>query len=129
MSVQRFAHTRAIGAHTETIACTYLQQHGLTLLARNVQSRFGEIDLVMHDGQCVVFIEVRYRKQNQFGGALASVTCHKQQRLFKTAVSYLQTQPHLQAIPIRFDVVTLEGNNSTVTNWVKNAFWIEEPSW
>ncbi len=126
MPSSRTLKTRLLGKYTETIACTFLQQQSLVLLARNVQSRFGEIDLVMRDHDCIVFVEVRYRKHARFGGALASVTYHKQQRLLKTAMIYLQRQPQLQDLPLRFDVVTLEGNNTVVSHWVKHAFMLND---
>lgn len=69
------------GARAESQAAEWLKGKGLKLLERNVRSRFGEIDLVMEDGTTLVFVEVRYRSRDDYGGAVASVTPAKQARL------------------------------------------------
>ncbi len=60
---------KATGDHAELLACRYLQRHGLRLLTRNFHCRRGEIDLIMRDGDSLVFVEVRYRQQVRFGRA------------------------------------------------------------
>jgi putative endonuclease len=107
------------GAKIERLACDYLQSKGLSLLQRNFLSRFGEIDLIMQDENTVVFIEVRYRKNCRYGGAAASVTWPKQQRIIKTALSYQQLYTGQQNM--RFDVVAVEGTPPKIV-WIKNAF-------
>ena len=62
------------GNEAEKMAATYLQQHGLILLETNYRCRFGEIDLVMRDGNATVFVEVRLRSNTDFGGAGISIT-------------------------------------------------------
>ena len=119
-------NTQYIGTQSETVACRYLQQQGLHLITRNFTSRFGEIDLIMQDERCLVFIEVRYRQRHCFGGALESVTPLKQRRLIKTALAYLQVHPRWQGSPMRFDVVGLDGDNNTVGQWVRNAFFADD---
>ena len=114
--------TRHLGAEAETIALHYLQARGLTLLARNYYSRFGEIDLVMQDQSHVVFVEVRHRHKAAFGGALESITPSKQRKLRNTATIYLlqhfTTQP-----PCRFDIICLQGGlTSPEIQWLNNAF-------
>jgi putative endonuclease len=105
-----------LGEAAEQQACTYLQQQGLRLLARNYQCRFGEIDLVMQQGAVVVFVEVRSRRSNRFGGAAASITADKQRKLWATAQHYLANLPH--ATPAcRFDAITLDGNR---LDWLTN---------
>ena len=76
---------RAVGQQFEKQACAYLQRQGLQLKEKNVQFRSGEIDLIMLDDTQLVFVEVRYRKHQNFGGAAASVNYHKQQKLIKAA--------------------------------------------
>ena len=71
------------GQHAEQIACEYLQHQGLTLIDKNYHCRQGEIDLVMEHNDTLVFVEVRYRKNNLFGGAKESVTYKKQQKFKK----------------------------------------------
>jgi putative endonuclease len=124
------ANSRDRGNDAEDACCTWLKQQGLKLLTRNYHSRRGELDLVMQDGKTVVFIEVRYRKNDLYGGAVESVTPSKQQKLRATAEQYLQQETRLQNG--RFDVVamtpatntgeTARPENAYNFNWIKNAF-------
>jgi putative endonuclease len=122
---------RSQGQAAEDAALAYLQQAGLRLLSRNyrVPGRSGvEIDLVMEDTDGTwVFVEVRQRSSMQFGGAAASVTPRKQQRLIRAAWYYLQThvpadQPGYGGPACRFDVVCLNAQPEVVTDWFKAAF-------
>lgn len=82
----------------------------------------GEIDLIMRDGKTLVFIEVRYRKTNKFGGALASLTKEKERRLKNTAAYYLNFRKFAN---IRFDfvIMTLGSEKKLVVeDWIKNVF-------
>jgi putative endonuclease len=118
--------SRDRGQDAELACCRYLQQQGLKLLDRNYHGRRGELDLVMQERDTVVFIEVRYRKNNAFGGALESITCSKQEKLRLTAEQYLQQETDLTRG--RFDVVAMTGkiqNNGSCNysfEWIKNAF-------
>ncbi|MCK5916986.1 MAG: YraN family protein [Cocleimonas sp.] len=107
------------GSDTEQLACDYLQSKGLQLLQRNFFSRYGEIDLIMRDDDTVVFVEVRYRKNSHYGGAAASVTPAKQQRIIKTALTYQQQNTPQDAM--RFDVIAVEGKAFKM-EWIQNAF-------
>ncbi|MBW8328469.1 MAG: YraN family protein [Thiobacillus sp.] len=107
-----------LGQTAESRAASFLQSHGLKLLARNWRCRFGEIDLIMQDGATLVFVEVRLRSRSDFGSAAASVTTAKQKKLLAAARQYLSTLKTLP--PCRFDVVALSGN--TPPEWIKNAF-------
>lgn len=114
------------GQEAEQACCKYLQQQGLKLLAKNYHGRRGELDLVMCDNDTVVFVEVRYRKNDAFGGALESVTRSKQEKLRITAEQYLQQETRL--VNGRFDVVAMNekvhNNGSDIYSfeWIKNAF-------
>jgi putative endonuclease len=108
------------GAQAEQWAAQYLQQHGLKLVAQNYRSRFGEIDLIMQDGTSLVFIEVRLRRNANFGGAAASIDAHKQQRIIRTAHQYLAGLSHTP--PCRFDAVLLDNVKGENAQWLKNAF-------
>jgi putative endonuclease len=66
------------GVQAEILAAQYLQQRGLKLVTQNYRGRFGEIDLIMQDGASLVFIEVRLRRNANFGGAAASIDPPKQ---------------------------------------------------
>ena len=82
--------------------------------------RFGEIDLIMRDGTTLVFIEVRMRANEMFGGAAASITPAKQAKLLRTARHYLSG---LNSEPsCRFDALLLSGINGQKIEWIKNAF-------
>ncbi|MBI5006635.1 MAG: YraN family protein [Nitrosomonadales bacterium] len=106
------------GAQAEQLAAVYLQEHGLTLIETNYRCRFGEIDLILRDGDTLVFAEVRQRSRSDFGGAAASIDARKQQRLILTAQHYLTT---LQRIPpCRFDALLLDSTSKV--EWVRNAF-------
>ncbi len=109
------------GAEAESRACDYLNAQGLQLIERNYRTPRGEIDLVMLDGPELVFVEVRARRNAEFGTALETVDRNKQKRLVFAANHYLVRSRH--AGPSRFDVVGLSGppGNETI-DWVKNAF-------
>lgn len=113
---------RKKGDEAEDIAFSFLLKQGLNLLERNYNTRVGEVDLIMQDKtdpETLIFIEVRYRKNQDFGGAAASVTFKKQQRITKAALSYQQQNAPQSSM--RFDVVAVEGDNMEI-NWVKSAF-------
>lgn len=112
------AWRRALGDAKERAACDYLQRQGLRLVAHNVRCRLGEVDLVMRDGDTLVFVEVRYRRAQGFGGAAASVDRRKQARLIAAAGFYLQRHPC--DLPCRFDVVALGDGGSL--DWIRDAF-------
>ena len=110
----------AIGAAKERLAEAFLIERGLRLIARNRRYRGGELDLVMRDGQALVFVEVRYRRSAQFGTAAATVDAHKQQRLIQAAQQYLQQHP--TALACRFDVVAIDGQDAI--QWIQQAFML-----
>ncbi|MDG1580747.1 YraN family protein [Pseudomonas sp. GOM6] len=108
------------GRAAEDQAETLLQRSGLHLLARNWRCRGGELDLVMLDGDTVVFVEVRYRRHAAWGGALESVDARKRQRLILAAELFLQRESRWGRSPCRFDVVALAPGQEP--NWLRNAF-------
>ena len=105
------------GAQAEQRAAQYLLQQGLKQVAQNYRSRFGEIDLIMRDGAALVFIEVRLRRNANFGGAAASIDTRKQRRIVRTAQQYLAGLAHVP--PCRFDAVLMDDNG---VQWLRNAF-------
>ncbi|UJP05974.1 MAG: YraN family protein [Nitrosomonas sp.] len=108
------------GSDAELLALTYLRQQRLVLIAQNYHSRYGEIDLIMRDGATLVFVEVRMRTGDQFGGAAASITVAKRAKLLQTARHYLSglsSEP-----PCRFDALLISGINGQVVEWIQNAF-------
>ena len=115
------------GEDAEAACCKYLQSQGLRLVDKNFSCRSGEIDIIMLDKTTLVFVEVRFRKNNTFGGGLESITLSKQKKLRNTAELYLQKNNQYKNA--RFDVVSMSKNNQTKLNkqhysfnWIINAF-------
>ncbi len=114
---------RARGDAIETAALAHLQAHGLQLLARNAQSRGGELDLVMRDGGVVVFVEVRYRASAAFGGGAASVDAGKRRKLVHAARVFLARNAQFADAPCRFDVIAASGEPTAPhLDWLRDAF-------
>jgi putative endonuclease len=123
-----------IGELAEQSACKWLQQQGLILIQKNYRCRTGEIDLIMHDNEHLLFIEVRFRSGNNFGGAAASVDHHKQRKLIHAAHHFLSQPSQFNHLPCRFDVLAAKApdNNAKILSkpqlpelhwsWVKDAF-------
>ncbi len=116
---KKLTRRKKLGNDAEQQACKYLLSQGLTLVEKNFSIKAGEVDLIMRDGETLVFVEVRYRKNVDFGGAAASVTPKKQQRIIKAALTY--QQKHAPQSSMRFDVVAIEGDNKEL-NWISSAF-------
>ncbi len=110
------------GDAAEALAADYLVRHGLRVLARNWRVRGGEIDLICRDGEMLVFVEVRLRGSQDFGGAAASITRAKQRRLSLAARHYLAGNPEQ---PCRFDVVLLDDLKADHVEWIPHAFLAE----
>ena len=109
---------QAAGGGAEDAAATFLERHGLAILARNYRTRQGEIDLVAREGATLVFVEVRMRSGSAFGGALASITPHKRRRLVAAARHFLM---RLGREPdCRFDVVAIDEGGAP--EWHRAAF-------
>ena len=114
---------RARGDVVEGAALAMLQSRGLQLLARNATSRGGELDLVMRDGATLVFVEVRYRATQRYGGGAASVDAGKRRRLVHAAHAFLAGHPQMANAPCRFDVVDAKGDPDTPSlTWLRAAF-------
>lgn len=112
------------GQCAEQLAAKFLRSNGLKVLTQNFHCRFGEIDIIAQDNNTIIFIEVKYRKQTSFGGAISAVPVSKQQKIIKSAQIYLQ-QAALNEYntACRFDVIALQGSFSQPDiNWLTNAF-------
>lgn len=105
------------GQAAEERAWQFLQQQGAQLVARNWHCPFGEIDLIVLLGGVLVFVEVKYRKSNTFGGAAYSITPAKLGKLQRSALHYLQ-QNKLNQASCRMDAVLIQGNNPP--QWIQN---------
>ena len=112
-----------IGHLAEKKACDFLLAKGLHLIDRNYHCHCGEIDLIMHDKDDIVFIEVRSRMSSNYGSAIESINKNKQQKLIKSAKLYLQKRNWFEKVNCRFDVI---GISQTHCEWIKNAFSMED---
>ena len=118
--------TRAqqLGDAGEQAALAFLVARGLRPLARNVRFKGGELDLVMLDGETLVFVEVRRRGRSDFGDALDSVDVRKARKLVLAARLYLQREPRHARRDCRFDVVGFDGGAEP--RWVRGAFSLDD---
>jgi len=111
------------GRWAESVARDFLEAEGLEPLCENYRCRRGEIDLIMRDGETVVFVEVRYRKADQFGSGAETVTLVKQRRVIATARHYLQHIADTESYPCRFDVVAISNDAPAhKVEWIRDAF-------
>lgn len=106
------------GQLAEEIAAAFLKKQGLSLVEKNYRCRYGEIDLIAKELDVVVFVEVRLRRNNHFGGASASITQTKQNRLLAAARSYLNEFKKLPEC--RFDAILLADLSEQNIEWLKN---------
>ncbi|MDR3492046.1 MAG: YraN family protein [Gammaproteobacteria bacterium] len=112
-----------IGQQAEDEACNYLQKQGYSLLERNYRCKMGEIDLIMKDNTCIVFVEVRLRNNPRCGNALDSVDLRKQKKLTLTATHYLCQKKWFDKVNCRFDVIGISYSQMKASlQWIKNAF-------
>ena len=101
-----------LGKLGEDLACAELARRGYSILARRYRTRFGEIDIIARDNDVTVFIEVKTRRGDEFGGGAEAVTAWKQRRITQMAVDYLARQ-RLHDRPCRFDVVVVDLTDPT----------------
>ena len=115
------------GQASEMQAEQFLVAKGYRILERNVRTRRGELDLVADDHGVVVFVEVKGRTTDAFGGALLAVDHRKRVKLTKLAAQYL-AQRHWSDKVCRFDVVLVQGRASDQgrIEHLQNAFDVAE---
>lgn len=115
------------GDAAEEAASLFLVASGLRLLARNARYPFGEIDLVMLDTQVLVFVEVRFRRSERFGGAIASVDGAKRRKLARAAQAWLGSHRQYNEASCRFDVVAVgSGADGLRCQWIRSAFTMDD---
>lgn len=115
-----------LGRRAEDAAAEYLRQRRYVILARNVRSRFGEIDLVTAQGSTLVFVEVRSRSSDRFGSGIESIDRRKRRRIVRMAALYL-AQQGLEERAVRFDVIGVDWSDGTARiDHVENAFAVDE---
>jgi len=115
------------GEAAEAAASAFLVADGLKLLARNARYPFGEIDLVMLDAATLVFVEVRFRRSSNFGGAAASVDAAKRRKIARAAQAWLSSHKRFSNSACRFDVVAVTpGNPGMQCEWIRSAFTLDD---
>ncbi|MBR7059483.1 MAG: YraN family protein [Neisseriaceae bacterium] len=100
----------AVAQNAEDMACDFLEQNGFSIVARNWHCTFGEIDIVAKQKQLLLFVEVKYRSNANFGGVAHSITYSKMQKIRRSIETYLQRFPHCG--DIRADALLIEGNGN-----------------
>lgn len=120
---------KSVGTRTESLALDHLRKAGLKLVTRNFRCRVGEIDLVMLDQGCLVFVEVRCRQTAtrsslRFPSAVESVGPAKQRKLARAAQFFLAKHARFGNHAVRFDVVACDGPapDQYALQWLKDAF-------
>lgn len=113
-------NTRSIGTEYEEIACRKLEDAGITVIVRNYRVKIGEIDIIGTDQDELVFVEVKYRKNKDFGGAEFAISPAKQEKIRKVAQWYLAAHHLPQSTFCRFDAVLIDGDQ---VEHIKNAWW------
>lgn len=112
--------SRKIGQEFEQEALKFLRRKHLKLIESNYTVKCGEIDHIMQEQDSLVFVEVRYRKEDDYGEGLESVSKSKQAKLIRAAKTYLQEHALYDKIACRFDVVSIDKQHQI--NWIQNAF-------
>ena len=111
------------GARAEGLAADFLMRQGMTIVARNFRTRFGEIDLVARDGRMLVFVEVRMRRSPRYGGAAESISAPKRARLVAAARGYLAaigSEP-----PCRFDAILMQALDARSIEWRRDILGVD----
>jgi putative endonuclease len=103
---------QSLGKMGEDLAAGELARRGYVILERQYRTRYGEIDIIARDGETLVFVEVKARQGEEFGGGGAAVTISKQQRIVRMAIDYLARNKQYDC-PCRFDVVTVDMEGGT----------------
>lgn len=112
-------NTRKIGTDKEALAVRFLCENGMRILEQNFRTRQGEIDIIgLHDGY-LVFVEVKYRKNDRHGVAEAAVDHRKQCRICKTADYYRYIHHYGDNTAVRYDVLAIQDEE---IRWIRNAF-------
>lgn len=119
--------THESGRRGEALALEFLTEHGFRILARNLRSPKGEIDLLALEGTTLCFVEVKLRRSERFGSALESVDARKQRRIIAAARDILATRMLPRFETIRFDVVTVADAPRPVLHLLREAFYVS--SW
>lgn len=117
------------GRQAEAAAKVFLLTKGLKAVEENYHCRQGEIDLIMYDGDQLVFVEVKYRTNNRHGSGFDAVTYQKRQKIIYAARHYLHRHSLSETCSSRFDIISMSPKNTLhaiapyTIHWLKNAFY------
>jgi putative endonuclease len=117
------AYRQKVGQWGEQIAETYLIEQGCEILARNYRTAYGEADLIVRDGDCIVFVEVKTRTSRAYGTPEESITARKKEHILNTAEAYLSENPEINS-DMRVDIISIESSSCPSDyeiTWFKNA--------
>lgn len=110
---------RKIGAEYEKIAAAYLEKNGYIILEKNYRCRNAEIDIIAKNDSYICFVEVKYRKTDNCGGAVEAVDHRKKHKITMAALYYMQKNNYSEWTPCRFDVLAIDAQSIQL---YKNAF-------
>lgn len=110
---------REIGTIYENKACEYLSANGYEILERNFRCKMGEIDIIAQKGECIHFVEVKYRRGSNYGDPLEAVNYKKQCIISKVALFYTSKNKINEEIAVSFDVISILGEK---IDFYENAF-------
>lgn len=115
------------GRNAERLAAEFLAAQGLRPVAANFRTALGELDLVMRHGECLVIVEVRFRRSAAILHPAASVNRQKQRRIIQATRIFLKSHPAHAGRPVRFDVVAIVGPaESPSIRWLAGAFTLDD---
>lgn len=113
-------NNRTTGTEKEQLAAAFLQKQGMRIAETNYRCRQGEVDIIGFHKGYLVFVEVKYRKDEKKGFPEEAVHKEKQKRIYTCAKVYLYLKGFRADCPVRFDVVAICGEQ---IKWYQNAFW------
>lgn len=105
-----WVNKRQIGKEKEILACDFLKRKGFEILDVNYWCRYSEIDIVAKDGESLVFVEVKYRKNTEYGGSSYAVSFKKMKSICQCARYYIYKENVQPDTPMRFDVIAIDGD-------------------
>ncbi len=108
------------GNKGELIATKYLQEKNYVIIENNYRCEYGEIDIIAKDNGYIVFIEVKYRTNKNYGMPIEAVDSRKQERIRQVATNYIM-ENNIK-VKVRIDVIGILNSNGLKINHIVNAF-------
>ncbi|MDP4038356.1 MAG: YraN family protein [bacterium] len=116
-------NTTKLGNQAEDLATDYLKRKGCKILERNFRNRFCEIDIIALKKDQIIFVEVKYRKSDQFGEPIYAITRDKMRRLTRAANFYLSENSEYFKLAPRIDIISISGElHSPQIEHLENCF-------